>query len=290
MIDKHDAHHRDPAEHSEPHSVLASSRLFLYGADRLVLSAGIAILALAPLSIMLAFFDPRIVDGANLWHKPLKFQLSVGLYLITLAMIIPGAGTRFRGSLLGRSTIVVALGTSVFEIAWITFRAANAQRSHYATDTGFETSMYALMGIAAVLLSLTPLVFAIACFFPTKGDGFPAALRVGILVGSVVTLLGGATVGGMLSGAPVHYPTDQDDAQSRIPFVGWSLERGDLRIAHFVGLHALQGFIAMGLLLSRIPVRFATAALIIGAAGWLFAVAWLVALAQGGSSPFAIFP
>ena len=289
MIDKHNAHHNVPAASSESRGVLASLRLFLYGADRLVLSAGSAILTLALLSLVLALLDPRIVDGANLWHKPLKFQLSVGLYLITLAMIIPGAGPKFRRSVLGRSTVVIALSTAVFEIAWITFRAAMAQRSHYATDTGFETSMYVLMGIAAVLLSLTPLVFAIACMFPKSGDGFPAALRVGILLGSVVTILGGATVGGMLSEVPAHYPADPDDAQSRIPFVGWSLERGDLRIAHFVGLHALQGLIAAGLLLIRSRIRFAVTSLIVGAVGWLVAVAWLVALARDDASPFAFF-
>gem|GEM_PF-568923 len=289
MIDRLATQHGDMPRHFEQNGVLMSSVRFIRGCDRPVFAVGVSILALAPLSLVLAFLDPRIVDGANLWHKPLKFQLSVGFYLITLAMIIPGAGHSFRRSLLGRSTIIVALSAALFEIIWITFRAAIAQRSHYATDTWFDTSMYGLMGIAAVLLSLTPLVFAIACLFPKSGDGFPAALRAGILLGSLITLLGGATVGGMLGDVPMHYPTDPDDAQSRIPFVGWSLERGDLRIAHFLGLHGLQGLTAAGLLLVRRRIQFAVISLIVGAVGWLVAVAWLVALARDDASPFAFF-
>ena len=39
------------------------------------------------------------------------------------------------------------------------------------------------------------------------------------------------------------------DGQSRmIPFLGWNMDGGDLRIAHFIGLHAIAGAAAVGLI------------------------------------------
>ncbi|MEM1165408.1 MAG: hypothetical protein AAGI30_03860 [Planctomycetota bacterium] len=246
--------------------------------------------AMAPLSAALVVIDPRVLDGANVWLKPLKFQLSVSIFLATLAFMMPLAAPSFRRGVLGKSTVAIALATSTFEIAWITFRAAIGERSHYATDTAFGGTMYALMGIAAVLLSLTPVAVATSAMLTTDVRRSTQILRWGIVLGSVVGLVGASGIGFLLGGSPDHYPTDPQDAEHRLPVAGWSVERGDLRIAHFVGLHAMQGLFVASLFLLRLPPRWAKAVLVVGAIGWLAAVLWLTALALDNTSPFAIPP
>ena len=232
--------------------------------------------------------DDRVLDGVNLWLKPLKFQASLGIYLLTLAFMMPLAGPGFRRSWVGRGTVWLAILTGVFEVVWITLRSGVGLRSHYA-DTTIGSAIYTLMGIAAVLLSLTCVVVALGAVVAPGRLRSLINVRWGVMLGATVALIGAAGIGMMLGGSPDHYPVDAGDAANRIPVVGWSLERGDLRIAHFIGLHALQGLFALGLLLVRTPPRWALLILSSVALAWLILVFWLAALATGGQSPFAFF-
>ncbi|MEL6797405.1 MAG: hypothetical protein AAFO89_11365 [Planctomycetota bacterium] len=254
-------------------------------ADRALLRTGFAIALLVPCSIVLSIADGRVLDGANIWFKPLKFQLSTAIFLTTLALAVPLASAGFRRSIIGGITVWTAIGTAVFEIAYISLRAAIGVRSHYAFDDGFGSFMYGFMGIAAVLLSLTPIAVGVAAMATRSNDGQLRIVRLGFAMGTVVTLAGASGVGIMLGSSPEHYPVDSADAASRVPVAMWSTERGDLRIAHFVGLHAMQGMFIAGLLFSGLPRRLAGVLLVTLALAWLAGVAVLAALALDGRSP-----
>ncbi|MEM6801164.1 MAG: hypothetical protein AAF696_07150 [Bacteroidota bacterium] len=45
---------------------------------------------------------------------------------------------------------------------------------------------------------------------------------------------------GFVMGANMAYTVGATDGAKGIPFLNWSLSHGDLRIAHFIGMHALQ--------------------------------------------------
>ncbi len=258
-----------------------------HDADRPLLRTAACIGTLAPISAALVFIDGRMLDGANLWLKPLKFQISTSVFLFTLALAMPLAGRSFPRSVLGRVTVWTAIVTAAFEIVWITFRAAIGERSHYAFDTAVGGVMYVLMGFAAVLLSLTPVVVAIRALLIRDDDPPRTVLRWGFALGTAVALAGATGVGIMLGGSPDHYPTDAADEASRVPVAKWSVERGDLRIAHFVGLHAMQGLFIAGMLLTRAPFGVARTVLISAAILWLGAVIALAALAVDGRSPLS---
>ncbi|MEO1128090.1 MAG: hypothetical protein AAFX05_00110 [Planctomycetota bacterium] len=259
------------------------------GADRTLLATALLFLACAPITLALSFLDQRLLDGVNVWHKPLKFQVSVGVFLGTLACMMPLAGEQFRFGRWGRGVVWVAVATSVFEIAWITLQAGRGERSHYNGDSAFGSAMYAAMGIAAVALSLTPVAIGLAAAVSRSSHPAIRIAQWGAVLGAITSLVGAAGVGLLLGGEPAHYPDPEAAEDRRIPFVGWSLTGGDLRLAHFAGLHALQGLLASALMLGffKVSPRLAKVVLVVLAAGWVAATIGLARLALRNTSPFS---
>ena len=66
----------------------------------------VAMAALTPVLAVLAVVDARVLLGAPLWLKPLKFAISFGLYAITLAWMI-GRAPRWRRTLWWLGTLAV---------------------------------------------------------------------------------------------------------------------------------------------------------------------------------------
>ena len=77
------------------------------------------------------------------------------------------------------------------------------------------------------------------------------------------------------------------DGGPGLPFVNWAMDRGDLRIAHFVGLHALQVLPLLGYLFDRTdaltPARRRLMASAVGVL-WLVAMGVTLTLALRGQS------
>jgi hypothetical protein len=97
-------------------------------------------------------------------------------------------------------------------------------------DPGFAWSLR--LGLVIALVGM-----AIAFLMPQPTPGQRAALSAG----AAPTVLGAHSVG-------------VPDGGPGLPIVGWSVLGGDLRVPHFVGLHALQVLPLLGwLLLARVP-------------------------------------
>jgi hypothetical protein len=207
-------------------TVLATARrghpgLFWTALAMAALSAGI---------VLLAVFDQRELLGAPLWFKPLKFTISFTVYLMALAWFI---GLLPQPALRRTGWALVAL--SVIEMVIIGGQAARGVRSHFNDDGGLGSLLFSIMGAAAVGLLLFTAVIGIR-FLRERSDApdMSTAIRlglgvsvVGMLTGIVMSINGGHAVG-VLDGGP------------GLPLVGWSTTGGDLRVSHFVGLHALQ--------------------------------------------------
>ena len=262
-------------------------RWTLRRADRTLAITGLFFLACALPTGVLAIIDQRTLDGFNVWLKPLKFQVSITFFLVTLACMTSFTRAGFRRSFWGRATVWTAVSTSVFEIAWITYQAGMGERSHYNQDGAFGSGMYTAMGVAAVALSLTPVSIAVATMTNRTLDAAARVARWGLCLGAFASLVGAAGVGMMLGAEPAHYPTPDSPGDPRVPIAGWSTTEGDLRIAHFIGLHALQGLFVMGLALCAIKAnpRLAKAALAIIGIAWIAATIALAQMASQGNSP-----
>jgi hypothetical protein len=200
-------------------------------------------LALALLLALCATIDDAQVLGISRWIKPLKFALSIAIYLGALAWYAPELGTaRDR-----RWPLALAGWTMVVEIVAIVSQAARGTTSHYNVASGLDAALFSAMGTAIALNSLA-MAWCAVLAWRTHREA-PSAYRLGIVLGLVVALAGSA-VGGVMIANNAH-TVGLADGGPGLPLLNWSTVAGDLRIAHFVGLHALQGLPLLGALAGR---------------------------------------
>ncbi|MBD5381515.1 MAG: hypothetical protein HDR73_06605 [Clavibacter sp.] len=199
----------------------------------------------------------RVVTGAPVWDKPAKFSLSILVYAVSWAWLIARL-PRFRRTAHRLGTVVaVAL---VVEQAVIVGAAAAGTTSHFNVSTPLATALWAVMAASVTVLYLCTFVTSLTVLRLRLPD---KALTLGIRAGALIALVGIGLAYLMTSptaaqladfhGVVGAHAVGSADGGPGIPVLGWSTTAGDLRIPHFVGMHALQ----------LLPV----AALLVGAAG-----------------------
>jgi len=220
--------------------------------------------AMAP-TLVLAVVDDRKLREVSIWAKPLKFMASTALFSLTTAWfmgLLPSGG---RHSPARRAVVWTLIGSSLFEVVYISLQAALGAPSHYHIADPFHAAMFVLMAVAAVLLTGTQAVLAWQIYRHSPQRPLPVATQA-VLAGLVLTFVLSTVSGFMLGG---HQPP----AGSGLPIAGWHLGGGDLRPAHFLGVHAQQLIPLAGLLLQRHLPSFAAAGLWLltsaYVAGWL---------------------
>ncbi|WP_091611834.1 hypothetical protein [Micromonospora mirobrigensis] len=197
--------------------------------------------------------DPRVLLGAPIWLKPFKFAVSFVLYGTTLAWMLSLLPRRSR--LADRAgTVVVAM--SVAEMVVIVGQVLRGTTSHYNETTPLNAALWQAMGASIMVLFVAHLVIGIVVLRRPLAD---RTARYAVGLGLGLTLLG------MLAAVPMVLPSRAPgiegvagahsvgvaDGGPGLPLVGWSTVGGDLRIGHFVGLHALQALPILAILLSR---------------------------------------
>lgn len=225
--------------------------------------AGWVSLALLLLCLTAMTADARLINGVSVWTKPAKFAATFVAWYWTLAwawgVLEPAAQ---RGAT-ARLVLWGSLAAGGFEMGWIAFRAALGQPSHFATDALGEI-MYQLMGAGAV--TLVALAATLGVLVLRRGDAARQApgWRFAVGWGLVLTgILGGVTGYTSSSSGGPHIGGTLSDAANLPPFY-WSRDGGDLRAAHFLGVHAMQALPVLALLLPSASTRL----LALGAAGW----------------------
>jgi hypothetical protein len=191
----------------------------------------VAMAVLTPVLAVLAVVDDRVLLGAPLWFKPLKFAISLALYAATLAWML---GQLRERALQGAGWIVTA--AAGIEMAIIVGQAAVGNRSHYNMDTPLSAALWGTMGVTIVVLWLATLAVALRFL---REPGRDRAATTAIRLGLVVALIGLAE--GFLMATAATHTVGAPDGGPGLPLLGWSTVGGDLRIAHFIGMHALQG-------------------------------------------------
>ncbi len=223
-------------------------RWFLRELDRrdpLLARLGWAFFALAVVMALSATFDARQALGINVWVKPIKFSVSIGIYLWTLAWLLDYVpGPRWCKALIRYGAAAAMIG----EIACIAGQSLRGVPSHFNTTEPLDDAVFAAMGL--LILLNTALEFLLLVLFLRPYPALPPAYVWGIRLGLIGALLSAAIGGVMLQhgGHTVGAP----DGGPGLWLVNWSTTAGDLRISHAIGLHALQILPLAGYGLSRI--------------------------------------
>lgn len=232
--------------------------------------------ALLLLALALLPLDGRLVTGLPVWVKPVKFCLSTIAYVWTLGWLLADlpARTRRAGQLISAG---VAL-SMVVEQACVFTQAARGTSSHYNVATGFDAAVFQTMGLF-IMLNTALTVWALYLVWRHRPHG-PAGYVWGVRLG-LLLFLAGSLLGGMMIHLGQH-TVGAPDGGPGLPGLGWSTRAGDLRIAHFLGLHSLQAVPLLGWWLSRHRPRRAVLLTWLGAATYAGLVATLFALALRG--------
>lgn len=177
--------------------------------------------------------DDRILAGINVWIKPFKFCLSGGIYILTIGYLIQlyPFSRRKKKFING-----LVSWTLLIEIIIIVVQAARGVGSHYNESSLLDGMMFLAMGILIGLNVLVMLLFIIETV-RLKLDT-EKSIQVAILMGWLVVFFG-SWIGGQMISQAGHNVGVMDGGEG-LPLLNWSTIAGDLRVAHFFGLHGIQ--------------------------------------------------
>ncbi|PWJ42693.1 hypothetical protein [Sediminitomix flava] len=194
----------------------------------------------ALISILFILFTDRTVFGINAWIKPFKFFISSAIFAWTMAWYIYDLSISKR-SVSSYSWVLVFV--LLFETIYIAIQASKGELSHFNTSSAFYSMMFGLMGILITILTLWTAYIGIL-FFTKPTKNMPIAYLWGIRLG-IITFVIFAFEGGIMAQKLTH-TIGHPDGSEGLPILNWSTQYGDLRVAHFLGMHALQLFPFLG--------------------------------------------
>ncbi len=249
-----------------------------YQGQPLLAGAGLFLLLATIPTLAAMGLDGRTLNGIDVWIKPLKFEVSLAVQLLSVAWLMLFLPER-QGRLV-RGLAIAMTAAAFFEIAYIALQASRGEASHYNVATPVAGLMYSLMGLGAVVLVATS--GWIGALILRRGEtSRPIVLAsgLGLVLGSVI----GSLTGAYMSAQTGHWVGGETTDAGGLPVFGWSRTGGDLRVAHFFGLHLIQILpVAAWAGAAILPSRLQKPAIIaVAAAGSLFALAVFVQALSG---------
>ncbi|SDH59435.1 hypothetical protein SAMN05192558_12132 [Actinokineospora alba] len=217
----------------------------------------VAMVGVAALSLVGVIVDDRMIVGAPNWLKSFKFAVSFIAYSVTWAWLMSLHPRRPRW-LHNTGTLLVVAGT--IEMVAITGQAFRGRRSHFNAETPFDATLWVVMGVTVAIIWTATLVVSVSV---ARNVTLPRPLRLAVVIG-MATSLAGMLIGPLMSQrdtgvkeiAGMH-SIGVVDGGPHMPITGWNLVGGDLRVGHFIGIHALQVLPLVAIVLAALVTRYA---------------------------------
>ena len=185
-----------------------------------------------------------VAGRAERWVKPMKFCASIAIYLGSMAWYWPLA---VASSGAKQVAAMVLAGTLILEMVWIIGQAARGVRSHFNVTTALDGLAFQMAG-AVIMINVAPAGLVGWWTMGTEGTPYVWEVRLGLLC-FVIFAMEGAVMARRLA-----HSVGVADGGPGLPVVNWSTKGGDLRVAHFVGMHALQVLPVLGFLTGSVAV------------------------------------
>lgn len=214
--------------------------------------------------LLYAPFNEVVVLGVNSVIKPMKFALSIWIYSWTMSLILYYVEDYKKV----RVYSWVAVITMCFEQFAITSQAFRGQLSHFNKTDIYGIVMFSLMGVFILTVTLWT-GYITYIFIKQKSYLIPKVIVLSIKIGLIYFVIF-SLFGGYISSKSGHTVGSADGSEG-IWFINWSKFFGDLRIAHFFGIHSLQLLPLFGILAEKyLPTQSQVKSV------WLISILYLV--------------
>ena len=243
------------------------------GAISLLFCAGLAIVSL---------FDSTEILGVNRWIKPLKFFVSIAIFVWTLAIYLNFLKDYAKSArFISWATIFIFF----VEMFIIVLQAWRGTTSHFNTKNALDARLFAVMGIAIAFNTLL-VGYLLVLYFAAEIE-LPRSIVWGMRLGLILFLA--ACFEGSYMSSQTGHSVGVADGGAGLPGVGWSTKGGDLRVAHFFGMHAFQVMPFFAFTLEKYNVKSSTVWTFIFAAVYFVIFTFLFVEALNGQPFFAGF-
>ena len=208
--------------------------------------------------------DSRQLLGVSVWLKPFKFAVAFALYGASLAWLLsfPHRGSTWTSRMAAAFSLA-----GIVDVGFIAVQAARGTYSHFNTSKDAVNQIGQIVFMSGVPgLFVANLVIASILVRQRIADRpVTRAIHAGLALAVVAMALGytmgfqGAQIVRNADGSIVElgarHTVGATDSDRGMPITDWSTVGGDLRIPHFVGLHAIQVLIVVALALAALSHR-----------------------------------
>lgn len=187
------------------------------------------------------------VLGIHPAYKPLKFAMSIALLLGTFAVVLRYAET----TALTTVASWVLAATMLLEMVLIVVQAVRGQPSHFNTSTPANAAIWRIMGTGVILAMIA--ILALAVELSTRPLAVPPVVAFAIRIG--IWMLIAAAISGVAMGGRGQHTVGAADGGDGMRLTNWSRSHGDLRVSHFLALHALQALPLVAIVATKVSAR-----------------------------------
>lgn len=252
----------------------------LFNNQRTLMTAGavsfLGFVILAGVSL----FDSTEILGITRWIKPMKFFVSIAIFVWTTAVYLYFLkGCEKSKSIISRLLIFIF----TVEMVIIGGQSIRGTTSHFNRSTPFDNALYIIMGVT---IAFSVIIAAYLLYLYFKADAeLPASIVWGMRFGLILFIASGFEGGYMA--AQIGHSVGVTDGGAGLPVVNWSTKGGDLRVAHFIGMHAFQAVPFFAYTLEKYRIKSATIWTFVFAVAYFAIFTFLFVQALQGKPLFA---